>query len=563
MQHAGSQETVKDDYDQQWWRGAAIYEVYVRSFCDSNGDGIGDLGGVLRRLDHIASLNVDAVWLSPFYKSPQKDFGYDIEDFRLVDPSAGTMEDFLSLRDAVHDRGMKLLLDFIPCHTSDCHPWFQESRESRDNPKADWYVWADQRMDGCAPNNWLSSFGGTAWTWEPRRAQYYYHPFLREQPALNLHNPDVLEHIIGEMKYWASHGVDGFRLDAVQCLSWDRDLRDNPPVGRHGSNVMFGGGPTNPFGRQHHLFDRNAEGTSDIIERFRAFGDESRCVLIGELADVDTPKVAPEFTRQGNGLHAVYDFNLINCRSEVDDVTHQLQRRARLQGSGSMYNVLTNHDSTRAVSNIAHFATHAAPGQAAKMLLFMQLSLKGGCIIYQGEELGLPHPTLAFEDIVDPWAKAFWPTFDGRDGARTPFPWTADAPNAGFTDGTPWLKVADEHLPLAADRQDADDGSVLNFLRRFLAWRRQHPILIWGEEEMSHSERAPIITWRRRYDGKEARAIINFSADQAFMPLEEPWQPMAAPGCVAQRETHGLSLGPLEFALVSGQEQPEEPAPPA
>ncbi|WP_051243694.1 alpha-amylase family glycosyl hydrolase [Thalassobaculum salexigens] len=553
LRKIGKAET--SDYEQKWWRGATIYEIYVRSFRDSNGDGIGDLGGVLEKIDHIASLGVDAVWLSPFYKSPQKDYGYDIEDFRLVDPSAGTMEDFLRLRDAVHARGMRLLLDFVPCHTSDQHPWFQESRSSRDNPKADWYVWADQRADGCPPNNWLSSFGGTAWTWEPRRSQYYYHPFLTEQPALNLHNEEVLDHIIQEMEYWCSQGVDGFRIDAVQCLSWDRDLRDNPPVGREGSHVMFGGGPTNPFARQHHLFDRNAEGTEEILARFRQFADEQECVLIGELADIDTPLAAPDLTGQGRRLHAVYDFNLINCPSDVEALTEQLRRREELMGASWVYNVLTNHDSTRALSNLTYFAVDTYPKQAAKLLLFMQLTLKGGCILYQGDELGLPHPHLEYEDIVDPWAKAFWPTFEGRDGARTPIPWSADAPQAGFSDGKPWLRVPEEHLSFAVDRQEEDADSVLNFLRRLIAWRRNQPTLRFGDEQISRWERAPIITWRRCHAGSELRAIANFATDQAFLPLDECWRPMRVPGGVTRRQEHGLPLGPLEFAVVTEDNQ--------
>lgn len=535
----------------EWWRGAVIYQVYVRSFRDSNGDGIGDLGGVLQGLEHIASLGTDALWLSPFYKSPQKDFGYDISDFRLVDPTAGTMEDFMRLRDAAHALGLKLILDFIPCHTSDQHPWFAESRSSRDDPKADWYVWAERRPDGCPPTNWLSSFGGTAWTWEPRRSQYYYHPFLKQQPALNLHNEELLEHLVGEMTYWSDLGVDGFRIDAVQCLSWDRDLRDNPPVGREGSNALIGGGPTNPFAAQHHLFDRNAEGTDKIIERFGRYADEKGVVLIGELADIDTASAAPQFTAREHGLHAVYDFALINCHPDVDTITGQLERRERLLGDGWLFNVFTNHDSTRAVSNLTHFALEKYRSQAAKMLLFMQLTLKGGCIIYQGEELGLPHPDLDYEDIVDPWTKAFWPTFKGRDGARMPFPWQSDAPFAGFSEAEPWMRVAEEHLPLALDQQEEDEGSVLNFFRQFTTWRRNHPALLYGDERMSRGERAPIICWQRCTREEDLRVFVNFSIDQAFMPLDESWQPLDAPGCVQQREGHGLSLGPLEFAIAT------------
>ncbi|MEI4469702.1 alpha-amylase family glycosyl hydrolase [Frigidibacter sp. MR17.24] len=551
MARPGPYEPLADGFAADWWRGAAIYQVYIRSFRDANGDGIGDLGGVLAGLDHIADLGVDAVWLSPFYKSPQKDFGYDISDFRLVDPTAGSMEDFMRLRDAVHDRGMKLLLDFIPCHTSDEHPWFAESREGHDTPKADWYVWADRARDGSPPNNWLSSFGGPAWTWEPRRSQYYYHPFLASQPALNLHNPAVLDQLIAEMSYWSDLGVDGFRIDAVQCLSWDRDLRSNPPVGREGSNALIGGGPTNPFAAQLHYFDRAAEGTRAILERFRAFADANDIVLIGELADIDTSQAAAEFTEQGRALHAVYDFGLINCHPEVDSITAQLERRERLLGNGWFFNVFTNHDTIRAVSNLTHFAGAELREAAAKMLLFTQMTLKGGCILYQGDELGLPHPHLDYDQIVDPWAKAFWPTFEGRDGARTPFPWNDRQKNCGFSKATPWLPVMAEHARLCVRRQCDDPGSVLSFTRDFLAWRRTEPVLRLGEERMAGGERAPIISWTRAYKGEERRIVVNFSEDDAFMPVSDRWRMLTAPGCTTRREGHGIALGPLAFAILA------------
>lgn len=539
--------SARDD----WWRGAAIYQVYVRSFRDTDGDGIGDLRGVILGLDHIASLGVDAIWISPIYKSPQVDFGYDIADFRLIDPIFGTMEDFLALRDACHARGLKLLMDFIPCHTSDQHPWFRESRQDRTNPKADWYVWADKAPDGTAPNNWLSSFGGTAWEWDPRRSQYYYHPFLTAQPALNLHNDEVLEHLLSEMRFWTDAGVDGFRMDATQCLTWDRDLRSNPPLGRGDPDALIGGGPTNPFGSQLHIFDRAAEGIDRVLRRFRRFADDTGCIFVGEMADIDTAAAAPDFTAEGEKLHAAYDFGLINCHPEVDTITAQLIRREELLGNGWIMNVFTNHDSTRAVSNLTHFAVDEYRVEAAKMLLFMQMTLKGGCVIYQGEELGLPHPKLTFEQIVDPWAKAFWPTFEGRDGARTPFPWT-DGPHAGFTKGEPWLAVPEVHLPLNAAAQAADPNSVLAFLGAFARWRKEQPVLLLGSEVMSRAERAPIITWRRELDGRTLRIIVNFSTDLAFMPLEPDWTLVDAPGCVTVRGDHGVELGPLRFAIAEG-----------
>ncbi|MBE3637620.1 alpha-amylase family glycosyl hydrolase [Mangrovicoccus algicola] len=538
---------------QDWWKGAVIYEVYLRSFRDSDGDGVGDLRGVIAKLDYIASLGVDALWLSPFYKSPMADFGYDAADYRLIDPSAGTMEDFLELRDACHRRGLRLLLDFVPAHTSEEHPWFVDSRAR--GPKADWYVWADKAPDGGPPNNWLSSFGGSAWSWEPRRGQYYYHPFLKEQPALNLANPDVLEQMAEQLDYWIGAGADGFRLDAVQCLGHDPDLRDNPPRGRADPPLLIGGGPGNPFGDQLHVFDRNAPGTRTVLRRLRRLAEERGAVLIGELADVVTEHVAEDFVGSAEGLHAVYDFDLINCRPDVDVLHRTLRGRAACTG-GWMLNAFTNHDSRRAVSNLTGFARPENRGAAARMLLFLQLTLRGGAVIYQGDELGLPHPELAYEDILDPWAKAFWPVFEGRDGARTPFPWDG-GPQAGFSEADrTWLPPAREHRGLDVATQEADPASVLSFFRAFNGWRGRQEILRRGDIRIDARDRAPVIAWTRSLNGREWCAAVNFSEDQAF--LEWPGAPrqLDAPGLRAGVTPHGVEFPAFGYTLFEARTSP-------
>ncbi|PWC27587.1 alpha-amylase family glycosyl hydrolase [Teichococcus aestuarii] len=538
----------------EWWRGAAIYEAYVRSFRDTNGDGVGDLRGVLEKLDHIAGLGVDALWLSPFYPSPQKDFGYDAVDYRNVDPSAGTLDDFLALLKAAHARGLKLLMDFIPAHTSDEHPWFQESRSSRENARAEWYVWADAAPDGGPPNNWLSSFGGGAWQWEPRRSQYYYHPFLACQPALNLRKPEALEAVIQDMRFWLDLGVDGFRLDAVQCLACDPDLRSNPPSPRSGSPILLGGGPNNPFGRQIHLFDRDVPEALPIIHALRAAVEsyDPPRVLIGELADVDSSRAAEKYTADGQGFHTVYDFDLINTPADVASLASLLRLRDEYLRSGWLYNVFTNHDSLRAVSNLAAFASDKGEtAAAARMLLFLQFTLKGGGALFQGEELGLPHPKLPREQLQDPWGLALWPDFQGRDGGRTPMPWEAEASHAGFTSGdSPWLPVPEIHRPLAVDRQEQDPDSTLNFLRRFLAWRRGQPILKWGGEHVHEAHTAPLLVYDRFDQNTVLRCMINFSMDERLLPLEEGWRCLRAPGCVTRLARHGLPLPPLGFAIL-------------
>ncbi len=537
----------------EWWRGAVIYEAYVRSFQDTNGDGIGDLRGVIDRLDYVAGLGVDALWLSPFYPSPQKDFGYDVTDMRGIDPLAGSMEDFLELLDGAHSRGLRLLLDFIPAHTSDEHPWFVESRSSRDNRRADWYVWADAALDGGPPNNWLSSFGGSAWQWDPRRSQYYYHPFLTCQPALDLRNPPVLDAVIGEMRFWLDLGVDGFRLDAVQCLACDPDLRSNPPAPRSGSPILLGGGPNNPFRRQLHEFDRDVPEAIPILQRLRdGVSDyEPERVLIGELADVDASSAAEKYTAESKGFHAVYDFDLINSPPEVDRLTRMLQRRDSQLRTGWFYNVFTNHDSKRAVSNLAAFALDAGEGPAAaRMLLFLQLTLKGGCAIFQGEELGLPHPILPREVLKDPWGLALWPDFEGRDAGRTPMPWQAEAPHGGFTTGEPWLPVPQEHLKLAVDSQETDETSPLTFLKRFVRWRRDQAALKWGGERVQPPRLAPLLSFDRFDDDVTLRCVVNFSLEDRLFPLDAAWQAVEAPGCVTELGRHGLQLPPLRFSIL-------------
>src|SRR5690606_17751642 len=321
----------------------------------------------------------DGFWMSPFFVSPQKDFGYDIKDFRGIDESHGTMDDFLELLECAHRRNLKVLIDFTPAHTSDEHPWFQESRSSRTNPKADWYTWSDADIDGCPPNNWLSSFGGSAWTWDPRRSQYYYHPFLTCQPALNLQNPETLEAVRNEMRFCLDLGIDGLRLDAVQCLACNPDFRSNPPISSAGSSVLIGGGPHNPFGRQTHLFDRDVPEALEIVEKLRDTVDEYEGdrILIGELADIDSSRLSEKYTVQGEGFHAVYDFDLINAEPSAEALVEMIDRRTVFLRTGWLMNVFSNHDSTRSVSNLTRFAVEAGlRREAAKLLAFLQLALK-------------------------------------------------------------------------------------------------------------------------------------------------------------------------------------------
>ncbi len=538
----------------EWWRGAIFYEVYVRSFQDTDGNGVGDLKGVIDRLDYVASLGVDGLWLSPFYPSPQKDFGYDITDFCNVDPHFGSMEDFVVLRERAHERGLKVLIDIVPGHTSDEHPWFLESRSGRNSPKADWYIWADSAPDGGPPNNWLSSFGGSAWKWAPTRSQYYYHPFLPCQPALNLRNPDVMQAMLDVFHFWMELGVDGFRLDAVQCLCCDPSLRSNPPSPTGESNIMVGGGPNNPFRKQLHMFDRDVPEAIPVLEKLRdavSHYDPER-VLVGELADVDSSRIAVKYTVRGKRLHAVYDFDLINAAQSIEERREILNNRALFMGSGWLMNVFANHDSMRAVSNLTGFAEEAGLREsAAKLLLFLQATLLGGGIVFQGEELGLPQPELAFADIQDPWATNLWPDFQGRDGVRTPIPWSDSKANAGFTDAKkPWLPIPQEHRQVAVSLQEEDPDSVLNFFRSLMQWRGSEPILRFGKESIHHSDIAPIIAFDRFDEQRCLTFVANVDLESRWFPLCEGDKLIQLEGCVAEASEHGVELPPLGIAAI-------------
>ncbi|MBF9029756.1 DUF3459 domain-containing protein [Rhodobacterales bacterium HKCCE3408] len=536
----------------RWWQGAIFYQVYVRSFRDANGDGIGDIAGVTEKLDYLAGLGVDGIWLSPFYPSPQVDFGYDITDLRDVDPIHGTLDDVLRMLEAAHDRGLRVIADFVPCHTSDRHPWFRESRESRTNPRHDWYVWADPGPDGTEPNNWLSSFGGRAWTWEPRRSQYYYHPFLACQPALNLRNDDVLREMIDAMIFWRDLGFDGFRLDAVQCIGWDRNLRSNPARVPDEDDVEVGGGPNNPFSMQVHLFDRDAPFGQTVLEKMRSeiCPPGSDAVLIGEMADLDSTRLAVKYTAGDTRLHAAYDFDLIQKTDSLHRWIDTLQARSRYIGDGWLMNVLTNHDTVRAVSALAGEAVEAGfRTEAAKLLLFLQATLRGGAIIFQGEELGLPQPQLDREDIEDPWGLNLYPDFPGRDAARTPFPWSSSAVNGGFGEGAePWLPMPDAHRPLAADDQDGDPGSVLSFVRRLLAWRRTMPVLRTGGDDVCDPDGRPLLRFERFGGGERLRIVANLGTED--LRLASEGQPLDFPTQNATATADGLTLGPFGFAVL-------------
>lgn len=455
----------------EWWRGAVFYQIYPRSFADSDGDGVGDLPGITAHLEHVAGLGVDCIWLSPFFASPMKDFGYDVSDYCDVDSVFGTLADFDALIARAHALGLRVIVDQVYSHSSDRHPWFALSRASRDNAKADWYVWADPKPDGSPPNNWQSVFGGPAWTWDGRRGQYYLHNFLAEQPDLNFHEPEVIEAALATARFWLDRGVDGFRLDAINFAVHDAALRDNPPAPEDG-RVR-----TRPSDFQLPTYSRNQPELPGFFERLRGVLDGyGETFTVAEVVGRNPEREMHEYTAPGR-LSSAYGFNFLYADALTPAlVADAMAKWPEAEGGWPSW-AFENHDAPRAVSRWVA-PEHRAAFARVKMLLLM--CLRGNPFLYQGEELGLTQVEIGFEDLRDPEAIANWPMTLGRDGARTPMPWVADAHAAGFTSGKPWLPVGPDHPAMAVDRQEEDAESMLNLTRRLIALRKAMPELRTG-----------------------------------------------------------------------------------
>lgn len=513
----------------EWWRGASIYQVYPRSFSDSNGDGIGDLPGITARLDHIASLGVDAVWISPFYKSPMADFGYDISDFCDIDPIFGTLADFDELLDRAHALGLKVIIDQVYSHASDQHAWFQESRESRDNPKADWFVWADAKPDGSPPTNWQSVFGGAAWTWDARRGQYYLHNFLPQQPDLNVHNPDVQDAIMQTQKFWLDRGVDGIRLDAVNFMMHDLKMRDNPPV-KAGL-----GKRTRPFDFQHHYFNQSHPAIVAFLERLRAQADSyPSSFLVAEVGGERGQEEMKLYTAPPGRLHSAYGFLYLYA----DRLNSELIREAMdlwpdNEQTGWPSWTFSNHDAPRAVSR---WAREEDRKTFSDMSLLLLASLRGNIFLYQGEELGLPQADVPFDQLQDPEAITNWPQTLGRDGARTPMPWEHDAPQAGFTSGEPWLPLDDRHIALAVDRQNLDSHSTLETARRIMALRRDNRVLREGTMRFFGESDNRLAIFHRALNSETLLCAFNLSAETVDWEVPAGWRIIESVNLLGRRD---------------------------
>jgi len=527
----------------EWWRGAVIYEVYPRSFADSNRDGIGDLPGLLDRLDYIASLGVDAVWVAPFYRSPMRDFGYDIADFCDVDPMFGTLSDFDNVVRKAHGLGLKVILDQVYSHTSDQHPWFADSRASRQNARADWYVWADARPDGSPPNNWQSLFTGPAWTWDARRGQYYMHNFLREQPDLNLLNPEVQAEILRIGRFWLERGVDGFRVDAVSHFTHDEALTNNPP--------RIGGPRVRPVDFQELTFNADRLETLPVLERIRRLLDEypARCAL-GEIgAPGEALRNVAGYLEPGR-LHSAYSFLFLRSDPPTPaSVREAVEEWDRRYNGGWPTWVFSNHDAPRVATRWSSDSNVSATARLYNALL---LSLRGSVCMFQGEELGLPQAHVPFERLRDPEAIANWPATFGRDGARTPMPWRHDAPNAGFSASEPWLPIDPSHLPLAVDLQSGDSDSVLSAARKVIAVRRRHPALRDGAIHFIEAE-GSILSFERVSSGDRVFCAFNMGGVEARVnaPTEHRWSVLCGSAGMPEGDFASTTLPPLGY-LVAG-----------
>ncbi len=528
--------------DKDWWRGAVIYQIYPRSFQDSNGDGIGDLAGIIHRMDHIAELGVDAIWISPFFRSPMLDFGYDVSDYRDVDPIFGTLGDFDALIKRAHDLGLKVLIDLVLSHTSNQHPWFQESQQNTTNAKSDWYVWADAKADGTPPNNWLSIFGGSAWEWSGERMQYYLHNFLKEQPDLNFHNTDVQEELLSVARFWLDRGVDGFRLDTINFYFHDAQLRDNPALAPDARNATIAP-EVNPYNWQDHQHDKNQPENLEFLRRLRALMEEYPAVTaVGEVGDAQYGlQIQSEYTSGGDKMHMCYSFEFLSGEAPTPERFGKvLMDYEREGGDGWACWAFSNHDVVR------HASRWNLGMEARGLMAGLLLSLRGSVCLYQGEELGLTEAYVAFEDLQDPYGIRFWPKFKGRDGCRTPMPWISDNQNGGFSEGKPWLPVAVEHLTQAVGNQASDETSMLEFYRRMIAFRQSYPALMKGGLELL-SQTDGILSFLRIYD--EQQVFCAFNMTGAALPITLPqgtWTQDKGAPFEALETDNGVTLPPFQ-----------------
>ena len=493
-----------------WWQKGIVYQIYPRSFKDTNGDGIGDLRGITEKLEYVRWLGVDAVWISPIYPSPMADFGYDVANYCDIDPMFGTIDDFDQLVAQAHSLGLKIILDYVPNHTSNQHPWFLESRSSRDNPKRDWYIWRDAKPDGSLPNNWLSAFGGVAWEWDETTSQYYLHTFLKAQPDLNWRNPEVQAAMLDVLRFWLERGVDGVRIDVIFAIFKDFELRDNPPS-RPG---LIHSKNRGEYDTQQHIYDRNQPETHEMLREFRRlfdrYGDR---VLIGETHLFDWGELA-KYYGQNDELHIPFNFTLIYPTWDATIFRRLVDEYEAVLPSGAWPNyVLGSHDDHRIASRFGN-----AQARTAAMLL---LTLRGTPTVYYGEEIGMSDVDIPADKIQDPWGLRVQGLAVGRDPGRTPMQWDA-GPNAGFTaaDVEPWLPVGPDYRQVNVEVERGNPTSMLNLYRRLIQLRKELPALYRGHHRPLDGVPQDCFVYLREYEGQRVLVALNFSADERQLSLQ-------------------------------------------
>jgi alpha-glucosidase len=495
-----------------WWKHGVIYQIYPRSFADSNGDGTGDLQGLIDHLDYLAgtpdSLGIDAIWLSPIYPSPGHDFGYDVSSYCEIDPLFGDLQLFRRLVDEAHRRGIRIILDLVLNHTSHLHPWFVESRASRNSPKRSWYLWQDPTPDMKPPNHWQGVFGGPAWTWDERTGQYYYHMFLPEQPDLNWRNPEVRAAIKDVFRFWLELGVDGFRLDVVNAYFKDEQLRENP--------ACLG---LRPYDRQIHLFDQDRPELLDVYQELRSLLDEhSEAMMVGEVMGND-PALAARYCGNGrDALHLAFNFHATRQPWNATRIQQAIVDFERLIHPHAWpCHVLSNHDLDR---HATRFGGGQDSDRRARVAATLLLTLRGTPFLYYGEELGLQNTRIPRRELVDPPGKAYWPFYKGRDGARTPMPWHA-GPHAGFSSSRPWLRLNADHQTRNVAVQQENPDSIFHHYRQLLALRRQTPALHSGTfRPLLHRPRQALV-YARSLGEHTCLVALNFSRRRQTVTLDE------------------------------------------
>jgi alpha-glucosidase len=505
MNHTSTSQRTLELASFRWWERGVIYQIYPRSFMDSNGDGVGDLSGIRSKLDYLQWLGVDALWISPIYPSPMADFGYDISNYTDIDPVFGTLDDFDALLADAHRRDLKVLLDYVPNHTSDQHPWFLDSRSSRNSAKRHWYIWRDPAPDGGPPNNWLSNFGGGAWQWDETTGQYYYHAFLKEQPDLNWSNPEVQQAMLSVLRFWLDRGVDGFRVDVMHQIAKDIEFRDNPnPEWRPGMS---------PYRKFLTTYTADLPEVQEIVEKMRSVLEEyNDRMMVGEIY-LPVERLMAYYGASGEGAHLPFNFQLIRLPWDARDIAAAIERYEALLPSHAWPNwVLGNHDNARILTRVG-----AAQARVAAMLL---LTLRGTPTLYYGDEVGMHDVPIPVEQVQDPFEKNVPGLGLGRDPERTPMQWNADE-QAGFTNGKPWLPIPDDYRDINVATERDQPSSILTLYRRLIELRRAEAALSVGEFAPLPATVDDLIAYVRKSQERRLLIVLNLGASARAFNLSD------------------------------------------